>query len=75
MLQSRQASIHATTLRNRPPGEKAAIVSAVRENVWPLVSAGTLVPVIDRTVPMPGAAEAHRILEAGDHIGKVLLVR
>jgi putative PIG3 family NAD(P)H quinone oxidoreductase len=74
VLQSKQASIHATTLRNRPPGEKAVIVSAVRENVWPLVSAGTLVPVIDRTVPMPEAAEAHRILEAGDHIGKVLLV-
>ena len=50
-------------------------MSAVRENVWPLVSAGTLVPVIDRTVPMPSAAEAHRILEGGDQIGKVLLVR
>ena len=75
VLQSKQASIHATTLRNRPPAEKAVIVSAVQENVWPLVSAGTLVPVIDRTVPMPEAAEAHRILEAGDHIGKVLLVR
>jgi len=75
MLQGKRASIHATTLRNRPLGEKAAIVSAVRENVWPLVSAGTVIPVIDRKVPMPNAAEAHRILEAGDHIGKVLLVR
>ncbi len=75
VLQGKRASIHATTLRARPVGEKAAIVSAVRENVWPLVSAGKLVPVIDQTLPMSSAAAAHRVLEAGDHIGKVLLVR
>jgi len=75
VLQAKRASIHATTLRNRPLPEKAAIVSAVHENVWPLVSAGTVVPVIDRKIPMPEAAEAHRILEDGGHIGKVLLVR
>jgi putative PIG3 family NAD(P)H quinone oxidoreductase len=75
VLQGKRASIHATTLRARPPAEKAAIVSAVRENVWPLVSAGKLVPVIDRTLPMPSAAEAHGVLEAGINIGKVLLVR
>ena len=75
MLMAKRASIHATTLRHRPPGQKAAIVSAVHENVWPLVSAGKVVPVIDRKIPMPNAAEAHRILEDGDHIGKVLLVR
>jgi putative PIG3 family NAD(P)H quinone oxidoreductase len=75
VLQGKRASIHATTLRNRPLGEKAAIVSAGHENVWPLVSAGKVVPVIDRRIPMPNAAEAHRILQDGDHIGKVLLVR
>jgi putative PIG3 family NAD(P)H quinone oxidoreductase len=75
MLMAKRASIHATTLRHRPLGEKAAIVSAVHENVWPLVSAGKVAPVIDRKIPMPNAAEAHRILEDGDHIGKVLLVR
>jgi len=75
VLQGKQASIHATTLRARPVGEKAAIVSAVRENVWPLVSAGKLVPVIDQTLPMSSAAAAHRVLEAGDQTGKVLLVR
>ena len=74
-LMAKRASIHATTLRHRPLGEKAAIVSAVHENVWPLVGAGKVVPVIDRKIPMPNAAEAHRILEDGDHIGKVLLVR
>ena len=75
VLQGKQASIHATTLRARPVGEKAAIVSAVRENVWPLVSAGKLVPVIDQTLPMSSAAAAHRVLEAGNQTGKVLLVR
>lgn len=74
-LQARRASVHATTLRARPPEEKAAVVSAVRDNVWPLVSAGKLVPVIDRTVPMPSAAEAHRVMEAGAHTGKILLLR
>ncbi len=75
VLMAKRASIYATTLRHRPLGEKAAIVSAVHENVWPLVSAGQVVPVIDRKIPMANAAEAHRILEDGDHIGKVLLVR
>jgi len=75
VLQGKQASIHATTLRARPVVQKAAIVSAVRENVWPLVSAGKLVPVIDQTLPMSSAAAAHRVLEAGDQTGKVLLVR
>ncbi len=75
VLQSKQAAIHATTLRARPVAEKAAIVSAVRENVWPLVSAGKLIPVIDQALPMSSAAEAHRILERGDQTGKLLLVR
>jgi putative PIG3 family NAD(P)H quinone oxidoreductase len=73
MLQARQASIHATTLRARPAAQKAAVVAAVHENVWPLVSAGKVVPVIDRELPMTDAAEAHRIMEADTHVGKILL--
>jgi NADPH:quinone reductase-like Zn-dependent oxidoreductase len=75
LLQGKRASTHATTLRARPPAEKAAIVSAVRDNVWPFVSAKKVVPVIDRLLPMSSAAEAHRVLEAGVNTGKVLLVR
>ena len=75
LLMAKRATVYSAGLRARPLSQKAAIVAAVRENVWPLVSAGKVVPVIDRKVPMPNAAEAHRILEAGDHIGKVLLVR
>jgi putative PIG3 family NAD(P)H quinone oxidoreductase len=75
VLQTKQASIHATTLRNRPVAEKSAIMAAVGDVVWPLVSDGTVTPVIEDTVPMAQAADAHRILEAGGHTGKVLLVR
>jgi putative PIG3 family NAD(P)H quinone oxidoreductase len=75
LLQSKQASIHATTLRNRPSAEKAAIMAAVGDHVWPLISAGTVTPIIEEKVPMAQAAEAHRLLEAGAHTGKILLVR
>jgi putative PIG3 family NAD(P)H quinone oxidoreductase len=72
-LMAKRAAVLATTLRARPAAEKAAIVAAVREHVWPLVAAGRLRPVIDRRVPMAQAAEAHRVMEAGEHVGKVLL--
>ena len=75
LLQSKRASIHATTLRNQPVAEKSAIVAAVIDRVWPLVSAGTVTPVIHELVPMAEAAKAHRLLEEGGHTGKVLLVR
>ena len=75
LLQSKRASIHATTLRNQPVAEKSAIVAAVTDRVWPLVSAGTVTPVIHELVPMAEAAKAHRLLEEGGHTGKVLLVR
>ncbi|MBT2394756.1 NAD(P)H-quinone oxidoreductase [Streptomyces sp. ISL-100] len=72
-LMRKRAAITATTLRARPLGEKAAIVAAVREHVWPLISTGRVRPVVDRVVPMAQAAEAHRALDAGDHVGKILL--
>ena len=65
LLQSKRASIHATTLRNQPVAEKSAIVAAVTDQVWPLVSAGTVRPVIEETVPMADAAKAHRIVRRG----------
>lgn len=73
-LLSKRAAISATSLRARPLSEKAAIVAAVREHVWPLFATGQLRPVVDREVPMPQAPEAHRVVEASGHIGKVLLV-
>lgn len=70
---AKRAAVAATSLRGRPLGEKAAIVAAVREHVWPLLEAGTVRPVVDRTIPMADAAEAHRVVEASTHIGKVVL--
>ncbi|WP_433331372.1 NAD(P)H-quinone oxidoreductase [Spirillospora sp. CA-294931] len=72
-LLTKRALVHGTSLRARPLDEKAAIVAAVRENVWPLLEAGTVRPVIDRVVPMAEAARAHRALEDSVHIGKILL--
>ncbi|MGW2489523.1 NAD(P)H-quinone oxidoreductase [Streptomyces sp. NPDC001606] len=74
MLLGKRAAISATSLRARPLDEKAAIVAAVREHVWPLVEAGHVRAVVDRELPMEQAAEAHRVVEASGHIGKVLLV-
>jgi len=67
------AAVIATSLRGRPAAEKAAIVAAVREHVWPLLEAGQVKPVVHRTFPLAQAPEAHRELEASTNIGKVLL--
>jgi putative PIG3 family NAD(P)H quinone oxidoreductase len=72
-LLTKRAAIIATTLRHRPADEKAAIVRSVREHVWPLLAAGRVKPVVDRVLPLTEAAEAHRVMEAGEHIGKILL--
>jgi putative PIG3 family NAD(P)H quinone oxidoreductase len=74
MLLAKRASVAATALRSRPLAEKAEIVRGVREQVWPLVEAGRVRPVVDRRVPMADAAQAHRLVESNDHLGKVLLV-
>ncbi|MFF8989736.1 NAD(P)H-quinone oxidoreductase [Streptomyces sp. NPDC014983] len=73
-LLHKRAAVSATSLRARPLDEKAAIVAAVREHVWPLLAGGHVRPVVDRELPMPQAAEAHRVVEESGHIGKVLLV-
>src|ERR687883_50979 len=76
-LMRKRASVHATTLRARPatgPGGKAEIVAAVRYAVWPDVERGVVRPMVDRRLPMSRAADAHRAVEASEHIGKVLLM-
>jgi len=73
VLQGKQASLHATTLRARPVKEKAAVVAGVREHVWPLINAGKIAAVIDRELPMSQASHAHRAMAASEHIGKILL--
>jgi putative PIG3 family NAD(P)H quinone oxidoreductase len=72
-LLSKRAEVHATSLRARPLDEKAAIVAAVRENVWPLIESGKVRPIIDRELPMADAAQAHQVMEESRHFGKILL--
>ena len=74
-LLAKRGAVMATSLRARSAEEKAAIVASVREHVWPLLESGDIRPVIDRTVPLREAAAAHRALEAGEHVGKILLIR
>src|SRR5919112_2793874 len=76
-LMSKRASVHATTLRARPatgPGGKAEIVAAVRHDVWPDVERGVVRPIVDRRLSISRVAEAHQVLEASEHVGKVLLL-
>ncbi|MFF0865297.1 NAD(P)H-quinone oxidoreductase [Nonomuraea sp. NPDC003560] len=74
-LLTKRASVHGTTLRARPVDEKGVIVRSVVDNVWPLVEAGAVRPVVYASVPMAEAADAHRMLDSGEHVGKILLVR
>jgi putative PIG3 family NAD(P)H quinone oxidoreductase len=73
-LLKKRASVTATALRGRPLAEKAQIVQSVRDEVWPLIGAGAIQPVVHQVLPMPEAARAHQILSGSEHIGKVLLV-
>jgi len=72
-LLRKSAAVIATSLRGRPAAEKASIVAAVLEHIWPLIASGKVKPIVYRTFPLAQAADAHRELEAGTNIGKVLL--
>jgi putative PIG3 family NAD(P)H quinone oxidoreductase len=69
----KRGAVMASSLRARPLREKAAIVAAVREHVWPLIEAGTVRPVVDRSFPLAEVTEAHRLMESSEHIGKIVL--
>jgi NADPH2:quinone reductase len=62
-----------STLRSRSVAEKAAIARELEQHVWPLLSTASVQPVVHRTLPLREAAEAHRLLESGEVIGKIVL--
>jgi putative PIG3 family NAD(P)H quinone oxidoreductase len=72
-LMAKRAAVHAASLRSRPVAEKSAIVASVVDQVWPLVAAGRVRPVVDRVLPLDEVAEAHRVMAAGEHVGKIVL--
>ena len=69
----RRLTLTGSTLRPRSVEEKGTIARALQANVWPLLESGTVRPVVSRTFPLEQAAEAHRLLEAGEIIGKIVL--
>lgn len=72
-LLSKRGAVIATTLRARPTEGKARICASVVEHVWPLVADGSIQPVVSAVLPLDDVADAHRLLEGGDNVGKVLL--
>jgi len=72
-LMTRRLTFTGSTLRPRSREDKAAMARALEAEVWPLLSQGKLLPVIDSTYPLANAVEAHRRMETSQHIGKILL--
>lgn len=72
-LMGKRGSVYGAGLRARPLEQKAAIVTDVRERLWPLVEQGSVKPIVGQVVPMAEASSAHRALEEGTVFGKVLL--
>ena len=72
-LMGKRGAVIATTLRSRPDEEKTAICASVVEHVWPLVADGRYLPVVDRVMTLDDADAAHAVVEASEHVGKVLL--
>ncbi|MFI1914739.1 NAD(P)H-quinone oxidoreductase [Nocardia sp. NPDC020380] len=76
VLVGKRGSIHATNLRRRPEhghGSKAEIISELRRHLWPLISDGTVVPVVSAELPVTDVAAAHRLLDSDESVGKVVL--
>jgi putative PIG3 family NAD(P)H quinone oxidoreductase len=69
----RRLTITGSTLRPRTPAEKGAIARALEAQVWPLLEARTVAPVVHTVLPLERAADAHRVMESGVHIGKIVL--
>ncbi len=72
-IMQRRLVLTGSTLRPRSIGFKTLVAEELHRNVWPHVEAGRLKPVIDAVLPLAEAAEAHRRMEAGDHVGKIVL--
>ena len=72
-LMPKRATLRGSTLRARPDRFKALLCDEISRTVWPLVESGELRPEMDCIYPLAEAAAAHARMEAGDHIGKIVL--
>jgi putative PIG3 family NAD(P)H quinone oxidoreductase len=72
-IMAKRATITGSLLRPRTLAEKTSIAEQLREYVWPVLAAGRCLPMIDKVYPLVDASQAHQRMEAGDHIGKIVL--
>ena len=73
LIMRRRLTVTGSTLRARDENFKTTVARAVKDKVWPLLESGTLAPVISATFPLAQAADAHRLMESSQHIGKIIL--
>lgn len=73
-VMGRRLTLTGSTLRARSVAFKSLVADEIARSVWPFVQEGRLKPVIHATFPLAKAAAAHRLMEAGDHVGKIVLV-
>jgi NADPH2:quinone reductase len=73
LILTKRLTLTGSTLRSRTVAQKAEVADAVRKNIWPLLAAGRVRPVIHATFPLDQAAEAHRLMETSNHVGKIVL--
>ena len=70
---TRRLTVTGSTMRPRTAAQKAAIAADLRTKVWPVLAAGRCGPVVHEVFPLERAADAHRLMEASTHIGKIML--
>jgi len=73
-MMTRRLTLTGSTLRPRTTAQKATIAEALRRDVWPLLDAGQVRPVVHATFPLEQAREAHALMESSAHLGKIMLV-
>lgn len=72
-VMSKRITITGSMLAPRDDAFKAQLAAEVEKHVWPLIEAGTFEPILYKTFPLEEAAEAHRLMESSEHVGKIVL--
>jgi len=73
VIMTRRLTVTGSTMRPRTATQKADIANALRAKVWPVLAAGRCGPIIHQVFPLEQAAEAHRLMESSEHVGKIML--
>jgi putative PIG3 family NAD(P)H quinone oxidoreductase len=74
LVMAKRLTLTGSTLRARPLAFKAALAAELRREVWPHLEAGEIRPIICAKFPLARAAEAHKLMESGEHVGKIVLM-